>query len=332
MKNAIIMAAGKGTRMHSNVPKVLHEVCGVPMVELIVNELKQAGAERIIAVTGFGHDAVEKVLEGQCEFALQEPQLGTGHAVMQARQLENEEGITAVVNGDAPCVTAQTYTKLLEACEDADMVILTVELEETVPYGRIIRNEDGTVARIVEYKDASETERAVREMNAGMYAFRNKALFEGLKELKNDNAQKEYYITDLVEIFRRKGLTVKALISEDPAEVHGVNDNTELAEANRTMFRRTAQAWMKRGITIIDPDSTYIGPYVSIGQDTVIEPNVHLRGRTILGRNVRVRPDTILEDTIVKDGATVEKAVLKGFTVEENSYIPPFTFRNAGLM
>lgn len=332
MKNAIIMAAGKGTRMHSNVPKVLHEVCGVPMVELIVNELKGAGAERIIAVTGFGHEAVEKVLEGKCEFALQEPQLGTGHAVMQARQLENEDGITAVVNGDAPCVSAQTYTRLFEACEDADMVILTVELPETVPYGRIIRNEDGTVARIVEYKDASEAERAVREMNAGMYAFRNRALFEGLKEIKNDNAQKEYYITDLVEIFRRKGLKVTALIAEDPAEVHGVNDNLELAEANRTMYRRTAQAWMKRGITIIDPDSTYIGPYVTIGQDTVIESNAHLSGRTVIGRNVRIRPDTSLEDTIVKDGAIIEKAVLKGYTVEENSYIPPFTYRKTGLM
>ncbi|MBR2990200.1 MAG: NTP transferase domain-containing protein [Solobacterium sp.] len=329
MKNAIVMAAGKGTRMHSDVPKVLHEVCGVPMVELIVNELKQAGAERIVTITGFGHEKVERVLEGQCEFALQEPQLGTGHAVMQARALEGETGVTVVVNGDAPCVRAETYQSLFEACSNADMVIFAVRMDPSVAYGRIIRSADGTVDRIVEFKDANEQERAVTEMNAGMYAFRNEALFEGLKELTNNNAQHEYYITDLVEIFRRKGLTVRALISEDPAELQGVNDSVELAAANRTMYDRIRRKWMKNGTSMTDPDTVYIGPYAEIGRDVVIEPGVQISGHTVIGDRVRIKAHSVLEDCTVKNGAVVEHAVLKGITIEENEEIPPFTYRKS---
>ncbi len=327
MKNAVVMAAGKGTRMHSDVPKVLHEVLGLPMAELIVRELKKAGAERIITVTGFGHEEVERALAGQCEFALQEPQLGTGHAVMQAKALEGEEGVTVVANGDTPCVRAETFVRLYEACEDADMVILTVQLDPSVAYGRIIRSEDGTVDRIVEFKDADEAERAVTEMNAGLYAFRNKELFAGLKELRSDNAQHEYYITDLVEIFRRKGLKVKALISDDPSEVQGVNDPVELARANAALQERINTEWMKKGITIIDPKSVFISPYTVIGRDTVIYPNVQLYGHTEIGAGVYLLGGSVLYDTIVNDGAVIENAVLKGVTVQENERIEPFTFR-----
>ena len=238
MKNAVIMAAGKGTRMKSDLPKVLHEISGKPMVRIICDNLKEAGADRVVAIVGYRHDLVEENMKGQCEFAVQEPQLGTGHAVMQAKQLEGEDGITVVANGDCPCVRPSTYASLYTACEGADMVVLTAEPEDTASYGRVIRNEDGTVEKIVEFKDCTEEEKAVREINTGIYAFNNKALFEGLKLLKNDNAQQEYYITDLVEILKGLGKTVKAVKAPEWEEVQGVNDQEELKRAQAYLDSR----------------------------------------------------------------------------------------------
>ena len=227
------MGAGKGTRMKSELPKVLHEVNGTSMIRTIYNNLKKAGADRIIAIVGYKHELVEKEMEGLCEFAVQEPQLGTGHAVMQAKQLENEGGITLVVNGDCPCVRPETYKKLFEACEDVDMVLLTCTPEDTAAYGRVVRDEDGYVKKIVEFKDCDEEEKAIKEINTGIYAFKTDALFEGLKELNNDNAQNEYYITDLVEILNQKGCKVTAVIAQDEQEVQGVNDHEELHRAEQ---------------------------------------------------------------------------------------------------
>ena len=231
MKNAIILGAGKGTRMKSELPKVLHKVNGKTMIRTVYDHLLEAGIERVVAVVGFKYELVEEEMEGLCEFAVQEPQLGTGHAVMQAKQLEDEDGITLVVSGDCPCVHPETYAKLYEVCEDADMVLLTCKPEDTAAYGRIIRKEDNTVDRIVEFKDCNEEEKAAREVNAGIYAFNTKALFEGLKELNNDNAQNEYYITDLVEIFNNQNRVVKAVVAEDEREVQGVNNHEELKKA-----------------------------------------------------------------------------------------------------
>ena len=231
MKNAIIMAAGKGTRMKSDLPKVLHKVLGMTMIERDLENLQRAGAERIVAIVGYKHGMVEKVLAGRCETTVQEPQLGTGHAVMQAKMLEGGKGLTLVANGDCPCVRPSTYAALYEACRGADMVVLTAEPEDAASYGRVIRNSDGTVEKIVEFRDCTEEEKAVREVNTGIYCFNNEALFEGLKMLKNNNAQQEYYITDLVEILKNQGKTVKAVKTDDYAEVQGINDVQELARA-----------------------------------------------------------------------------------------------------
>ncbi len=202
MKNAIVMAAGKGTRMKSDTPKVLHQILGVPMAELIVHSLR-----------------------------LQDPQLGTGHAVMQARQLAEENGATLVVNGDAPTIQPETLRKLYESIADADMSVLTVKLDDAGSYGRIVRGANGEVERIVEAKDATPEEKKINEINTGIYAFNNEKLFAGLKELRNDNAQKEYYITDLVAIFREHGWKVKAVTAGNREEVEGVNDNVQMAAA-----------------------------------------------------------------------------------------------------
>lgn len=238
MRNAVIMAGGKGTRMKSDLPKVLHTILGKTMIERDYESVKEAGAERIVIIVGYRHELVEEQMKGLCEFAVQEPQLGTGHAVMQATMLKDEKGLTLVANGDCPCVRPSTYNALYDACEDADMVILTAVLPEERPYGRVIRNADGTVAKIVEYKDARDEEKEVREVNMGIYCFNNESLWEGLALLKNDNAQHEYYITDLVEIMNRLGHTVKALTASDWQEVQGCNDKAELAGAEEYLKNR----------------------------------------------------------------------------------------------
>ena len=333
MRNAIVLAAGKGTRMHSDVPKVLHEVCGVPMVELIVNTLKQAGAERVVTVTGFGHEMVESCLEGQCEFALQEPQLGTGHAVMQAKQLEGESGITVVVNGDVPCIRQETFEKLFLSCEEADMVVLTVKLEDPKAYGRIVREKDGSVQKIVEYKDCSEEEKTIKEINTGIYAFKNELLFTHGKEIKNDNAQQEYYITDLVELFKQAGHVVQAVEIEDPFEVQGVNDNVELAKANATMRKRINESWMRKGVTMVNPDATYIGPYVTFGKDVVLHPNVYLYGKTSIKDGTTILPQSYLDNAIIGSRTIINASEITDSEVKDDCKIGPYThFRNGCIV
>ncbi len=304
-RNAIVLAAGKGTRMHSDLPKVLHKVGDMPMAEVIVRNLRKCGAERIVTVVGYGREAVMEALDGQCEFAVQEPQLGTGHAVMQARQLEGEEGITLVVNGDAATIQPETLAALYDSIERADMAVLCVSLSDAGAYGRVIRDEDGAVLRIVEFKDCSPEEAAVHEINTGIYAFRNEKLFEALKELDNNNAQHEYYITDLVAIFRRKGWRVTGVIAEDKEEVQGVNDCLELSRANKWLNRTVTERWMKAGVQFADPDTAYIGPFVTIGHDTEFYPNVYVYGMSEIGNHVTVLPGAFLRNVTVKDGATV---------------------------
>lgn len=324
MRNAIVLAAGKGTRMHSDLPKVLHEVCGMPMVSLVLRTLKQAGVERIVTVTGHAHEEVEKVLTGQCEFALQEPQLGTGHAVMQAKQLENETGTTIVVYGDAPCISKEMIQALFETCEDADMVLLTVLRDEPSSFGRILRDANGNVERIVEFKDCTEEQKQIKELNSGFYAFKNTSLFEALKELKNDNVQHEYYLTDVLEILRNKGKTIKAVVVDEYDLVQGVNDCVELAYANQTMRKRINEAWMKKGVTMIDPSCTYISPEVELGQDVILYPNVHLYGKTRIGDHTTILPGSFLSEAIVGSHCVIDASEIINSEVEDKSQIGPY--------
>lgn len=305
MKNAIVLAAGKGTRMHSDLPKVLHKIAGMPMAELIVRNLKECGAERIVTVVGYRHELVEKALEGLCEFAVQEPQLGTGHAVMCAGQLSRESGKTLVVNGDAATISAKTLTALYDSLDHADMAVLTVTLADAAAYGRVIRDKDGNVLKIVEFKDCSEEEKAVHEINTGIYAFDNQKLFEALKELNNDNAQKEYYITDLVEIFRRKGWKAAAVSAEDENEVQGVNDCAELARSEEWLRNEINRRWLKAGVQMVDPKTTYIGPFVTIGHDVLIYPGACIYGTSAIGDNVTLYPGVFLSNVTVKDGTEI---------------------------
>lgn len=299
MKSAIILAGGKGTRMKSDKPKVLHKILDEPMAEIIVHTLKKAGAERIITVAGYHYEEVEAALKGQCEFAIQQPQLGTGHAVMQVHQLEETEGITLVVNGDCPCIQKETCQKMYDALKNADMAVLTAVPDDNAAYGRIVRDKDGSIQKIVEFKDASEEERKIREINTGIYAFHTGLLYEGLKHLNNNNAQHEYYITDLVAIFHQMNKTAVAVICDDWQEAAGVNDCIELSRAEKYMQHKINDEWMKNGVTMIDPDTVHIGPDVTIEHDVIIHPGVSLYGNTRVGAGAEIMPGYYARNAVI---------------------------------
>lgn len=324
MKSAILMAAGKGTRMQSDLPKVMHKVCQKTMVEHLIDTVKLAGAEKVVTVVGYGHEVIEKAMEGKTEFALQEPQLGTGHAVMQAKQCEDVQGETLVVNGDCPCLTADTFKELYKEVKDAKMVVLTAILEDPSAYGRIIRDENGFIQRIIEFKDCTEEEKKINEINTGIYAFDNETLFSNLKDIQNNNAQSEYYITDLVEILNKKGLKVKAVITKDNEEVAGVNDKVELARANQEMQKRINREWMKKGVTMINPDATYIGADVKLDAEVVLYPNVYLEGTTIVQRGTTILPQSFLVNAIIGKDCVIDSSRITDSEVKDNCTIGPF--------
>ena len=271
----IVLAAGQGKRMKSKLYKVLHPVCGKPMIDYVVTALKQSGVDRLVTIVGHGAEAVREYLGDRTEYALQEQQLGTGHAVLQAEPLlGNQDGITLVVNGDAPLVNAKSLKAMVELhrTRNAAATIMTANVNDPGAYGRIIRREDGSIDRIVEFKDCTPEQARIREVNTGLYCFDNRFLFEALKQVTNENAQQEYYLTDVAAIARKAGRKVEVYLPADPDEGIGVNDRLELAEAEKRMRRKLIEKHMKNGVTVIDPDQTYVEADVSIGPDTILYP------------------------------------------------------------
>lgn len=325
---AVILAAGKGTRMKSDLPKVLHEVLYKPMIQHVVDELKKVGVDEIVAIVGHGADAVKTVLSGQdVEFALQSEQLGTGHAVLQAADLlEGKEGLTLVLNGDAPLIQAATLKSLIETHINGgnDATMMTCVLPETTPFGRIIRDASGNVVDVIEHKDATEEQRKITEMNVGEYCFNNQYLFSVLRKLQPNNAQHEYYITDFAKIMGDMGLKVGTHIIDDFDEVGGINDRVSLAEANATLRDRINREHLLNGVTIIDPKNTYIGRDVVIGYDTIIEPGCILKGNTVIGNHCHIGPYSELTNVVIKDNVEIKYSVLSDSVVESGTDIGPF--------
>lgn len=299
MRNAIVLAAGKGTRMKSNKSKVMHTIIDRPMLAYIIEALREVHVERIVVVVGYQADSIKKAFP-DVEFALQEPQLGSGHAVMQATQLKDEEGDTIVINGDGPCIQPETLEKLFETNKDASLTLLTSVLEDGAHYGRIIRDDNGAVTGIVEAKDCSEEQKKICEINAGMYCFKNKDLFENLSKLTTNNAQHEYYITDLVQILASQDKLVKGYVVEDRDEVMGINDCVELHKAYEWLRNRINLNWMCEGVQIVDPLRTVIGKDVKIGKDVIIHPNVEIIGNSVIEDNVEILPNSYLKDAHVE--------------------------------
>ena len=279
MRNAIVLAAGKGTRMKSDRSKVIHTIIDRPMLAYIIDALRAVSVQRIVVIVGYQAESIKEAFP-DVEFALQQPQLGTGHAVMQATQLKDEDGDTLIINGDGPCIQPETLEKLFQTNQDASLTLLTSVLDDGAHYGRIVRDENGHVQAIVEAKDCTEEQKKICEINAGMYCFKNRDLFDNIDKLTTNNAQNEYYLTDLVKILATQGKVVKGLVVEDRDEVMGINDCVELNKAYEWMRNRINNNWLKEGVQIVDPKRTVIGKDVKIGHDVIIHPNVEILGKT----------------------------------------------------
>ncbi|MGE7949439.1 bifunctional UDP-N-acetylglucosamine diphosphorylase/glucosamine-1-phosphate N-acetyltransferase GlmU [Lysinibacillus sp. NPDC093688] len=324
---AVILAAGQGTRMKSKLYKVLHPVCGKPMVQHVVDHIQTLDVKRIVTVVGHGAEMVKQQLGDKSEYVLQAEQLGTAHAVQQAETiLSSEEGTTLVVCGDTPLIRPETMQALFEhhQAKNAKATILTAIAENPTGYGRILRGDNGQVEQIVEQKDASAEQQLVKEINTGTYCFDNKALFETLKLVKNDNAQGEYYLPDVIEILQKQGEVVEAYVTGDFEETLGVNDRVALSQAETLMRTRINEKHMRNGVTIINSEATYISAEAMIGRDTVIQPGSMIEGTTVIGEDCIIGPNTQIIDSRIGDRTTVHSSVVRESAVAEDTAIGPF--------
>lgn len=327
-KYAVILAAGQGTRMKSKLYKVLHPVCGKPMVDHVLTQIEKNDMDQIVTVIGHGADMVKDTLKERTNYVVQAQQLGTGHAVMQAESLlGDKDGMTLIACGDTPLFTAETFSELFQYHQSKGAVatVLTAHTEAPFGYGRIIRNDLGIVERIVEQKDATKDEAAVKEINTGVYCFNNRELFEALHKINNDNAQGEYYLTDLMEVFQKEGKVVAAYQMKDFEESMGVNDRVALANASKVMRLRINQTHMKNGVTIVDPENTYIDSDVQIGSDTVIEPGVSLKGSTKIGSECVIGAHSEIIDSTIGDHVNVISSLVEDSVMHDNSDIGPYS-------
>lgn len=324
---AVVLAAGQGTRMKSKLYKVLHPVLGRPMVQHVIEQVKTVQLDEMVTVVGHGADKVIEHIGNESKFVTQEEQLGTGHAVLQAEDLlKNKDGTTIVVCGDTPLITEETYKALFEHHEShqAKATILTAKADDPTGYGRIIRNEEHEVERIVEHKDANEQERGVNEINTGTYCFDNKALFTALQEVSNDNAQGEYYLPDVIEILKQQKAKVAAFQTPDFEETLGVNDRVALAQAEQIMKRRINVNHMRQGVTIKDIDNTYIGPDVKIEQDVVIFPGSIIHGNTTIKTDAQIGPHTEITNCVVGEGTVIRQSIAVESCIGNRVQVGPF--------
>ncbi|MBT2627320.1 bifunctional UDP-N-acetylglucosamine diphosphorylase/glucosamine-1-phosphate N-acetyltransferase GlmU [Bacillus sp. ISL-32] len=324
---AVVLAAGQGTRMKSKLYKVLHPVCGKPMVEHVVDEALKLSLAKLVTIVGHGAEDVKKQLGEKSEYALQAEQLGTAHAVKQAKPfLTGEKGVTIVICGDTPLLTAETMEAMLKEHKekDAKATILTAVADDPAGYGRIIRSESGAVQKIVEHKDASDQERLVKEINTGTYCFDNEALFRVIEQVSNDNVQGEYYLPDVIEILKNEGETVAAYQTGNFQETLGVNDRVALSQAELFMKQRINKWHMQNGVSLIDPMNTYISPEAVIGSDTVIYPGTVIKGRVQIGEDSTIGPHSEIENSSIGSRTVIKQSVVNNSKVGNDVNIGPF--------
>lgn len=326
---AVILAAGKGTRMKSSLPKVLHRVCGRTMLEHVLLAVQQTGAQKTVLVVGHQGELVAESVRDKTETVYQAEQLGTAHALLQCRQvLKGFDGDILVVCGDTPLLKSQTLLQLQaehSRCGFA-ATVLTAVLPDPTGYGRIIRNTTGGIMKIVEQKDATPGELAVTEINTGVYCFKAGGLFEALSEIRPDNAQGEYYLTDIIEYYIARGKPVGAVIAGDASEVTGINDRCQLALVESVLRRRVLDRLMMSGVTIVDPASTFIDDTVHIGADSIIYPFTFIEGKSKIGENCVIGPSSRLIDVTLGCRVKVQNSVISESRVEDGCNIGPFAY------
>ncbi|MFC0138602.1 bifunctional UDP-N-acetylglucosamine diphosphorylase/glucosamine-1-phosphate N-acetyltransferase GlmU [Staphylococcus petrasii] len=326
-RNAVILAAGKGTRMKSKQYKVLHKVAGKSMIDHVLTNVKRAGVDEIVTIVGHGADQVKETLGDQSLYSYQEEQLGTAHAVKMAQEhLENKEGTTLVVCGDTPLITAETLNKLIEHHKQAKAQATVLSATAQIPfgYGRIVRDDNNQLSRIVEEKDATEEEKRLTEISSGIFAFDNKVLFEKLAQVKNDNAQGEYYLPDVIALILEDKGIAEVYHTDDFNEIMGVNDRVMLSNAEKALQQRINIQHMQNGVTIIDPTTTFIGPDVEIGMDTIIEPGVRINGTTKIGEETVIGQYSEINNSQIGSHVDIKQSVINDSVVGDKTKVGPF--------
>ena len=332
----IVLAAGAGTRMRSQVPKVLHPICGAAMLDHVLAAARELGPAELIVVAGHGRREVRAHLAEHAPDArvvVQQTQGGTGHAVRMVIEAAGlDRGIVVVTYGDTPLLRGRTLAALVRehSARRAAATALTTLMENPTGYGRILRDECGDLAGIVEEPDATDEQRAIREVNSGVYAFEAAALADSVKRLPTDNAKGEEYLTDVVAILRAEGQPVASVLVPDSGEVCGVNDRVQLAQARRLLNARILDGWMRAGVTIVDPLSTSVDIGVVLAADAVIGPATQLEGSTVIGTGAHVGPGCLLRDTSIGPGASLTHAVCVSATVGPGATVPPFSYLPPG--
>ncbi len=327
---SIILAAGEGKRMYSKVPKVLHKVCGIPMVEHVINCARKLGDKEPVVVIGHGADQVSKAISG-VKFVTQEKQLGTGHAVMQAERYISD-GDILILYGDTPLLKAETLMDMHDTHrrEGYSATILTADFQDPTGYGRIVRSTDMLVEEIVEEKDADSSTKLIKEVNSGIYFVNGAELKEALGQLNNNNAQGEYYLTDVIGIMRKKGLRIGAYKIEDTEEILGVNNRYQLSQANEIMRGRISRRFMLEGVTIIDPANTYIEDTVKIERDVTIYPGCILEGDTIIGEDSIIGPGARVKDARIGKGVSIQNSIVLESSIGDGTSVGPFAYIRPG--
>ena len=324
---AVLLAAGQGTRMKSSLPKVLHPICGKPMLWHVLEALKEAATEKPVVVVGHGAEDVTKYLGDSAQTVLQEPQLGTGHAAMQAETLlKGKTDYVIVTYADMPLLRGETFQRLVETqrLNPGPFSLLTVIAEDPRGFGRIVRKADGTVEAIVEEYVATPEQQKIKELNVGAYCFKADWLWDALHRIEKNPKKGEYYLTDIVEIAVKENLPVQAVVHDDFIETIGINTRIHLSEAEAAMRLRINREHMLNGVSMMDPASTYIEAGVKIGKDTTILPNTYIHGRTEIGEGNVIGPNSIIRDTKIGNGCKVLASVLEGAVLEDDVDMGPF--------
>lgn len=333
---AVILAGGKGTRMKSELPKVLHKVYDRTIIDYVCDACKQADVDEIYTIVGHKHEMVEESLSDReyVKCILQKEQLGTGHAAMQADSYIEDDDFVVIVNGDMPLISPYTIKSFISFLElgNYDGALASAVFDKTPAYGRVVRDSLGNLLKIVEQKDCNEDELKIEEVNIGLYCFKGKYLKESFSKLDNNNAQKEYYITDIPYHIIAKGGRIGVYMIQDPDETQGINSRSDLSLVTKTLFNNTREKHMEAGVTLIDPNNTYISLDVEIGRDTIIYPGTHLQGTTVIGENCSIGPNSIVIDSTIGNNVTVESSKVNESIIKDNSVVGPFANLRVGTV
>ncbi len=325
---SVVLAAGEGKRMKSSKSKLLHKICGRTIVEWVLDAVAGAGIDESIIVVGHKSEQVKECL-GNKQYAIQEKQLGTGHAVMQSEEfLKGKKGIVVVLCGDTPLITSETLKNAIEAhkADNNNVTIITSMVDNPFGYGRVLRNSQGTVEKIVEQADATDKEKSCKEINSGMYCFNLEDLFRALNSINNNNKQGEYYLTDTIEVLINEGKRVGAFKMSDSTEILGINDRIQLAQATEVIRNRIIKEHMLNGVSFIMPNTNCLDYNVRIGKDTVVYSGTIIEGETSIGENCIIGPNTRVVSSIVDDDVEINNSVVLKSSISSGTKVGPFAY------